>query len=94
MKDYAENFRKYLSENKKASDNTIESYMRDILQFSSYCTSVNLNDTASADRKFLEKYTEKLRSIGKSEATGIRCNSAVNQRCRNTIKCVHFLPPE
>ena len=79
MKDYAENFRKYLSENKKASDNTVESYMRDILQFSSYCTSVNLNDTASADKHFLEKYTEKLRSIGKSEATISRITASL--RC-------------
>lgn len=79
MKDYAENFKKYLSENKKASDNTIESYMRDILQFSSYCTSVNLTDTASADKEFLEKYTEKLRSIGKSEATISRITASL--RC-------------
>ncbi len=69
MKDYMNNFRIYLSEVKKASDNTIESYMRDIHQFSDYCASASLKDTARADTAFLEKYTAHLRKIGKSEST-------------------------
>lgn len=69
MRNYIDSFKLFLLEVKKASDNTIESYMRDIHQFSDYCTSVNLKDTAGVDTAFLEKYTEHLRKIGKSEAT-------------------------
>ena len=69
MKDYSNEFRRFLAESKKASDNTIESYMRDILQFSSYCTSQGKKDTALVNTSFLSKYTDNLRSIGKSEAT-------------------------
>lgn len=69
MKDYADSFKRFLLENKKASDNTIESYMRDMAQFSSYCASEHLDSTIEADNTFLRNYTEKLRNIGKSEAT-------------------------
>jgi len=49
MKDYIDIFKVYLTEQKKASDNTIESYMRDVTQFSSYCASEKILDTADID---------------------------------------------
>ncbi len=72
MKDYIEIFKAYLLNEKKASKNTVESYVRDINQFSSYCTTANLTDTANADSAFLQKYMEYLSVIGKSDATKSR----------------------
>lgn len=69
MKDYFDEFKKYLIEDKKASSNTIESYLRDASQFFSYCASLNINDTAVADQKLLLKYMDYLTVLGKSEAT-------------------------
>ncbi|MBO5019277.1 MAG: tyrosine recombinase [Clostridia bacterium] len=72
MKDYIEIFKAYLLEEKKASANTVESYMRDIHQFSLYCTTANLTDIANADSSFLQKYMEYLSVLGKSDATKSR----------------------
>ncbi len=69
MKDYLDGFKKYLTDTKKASDNTIESYLRDISQFSSYCTALKISDTANIDTELLEKYSDQLLAIGKSNAT-------------------------
>lgn len=72
MKDYIDIFKSYLKDEKKASANTIESYLRDINQFSSYCTTSNINDTAKVDSSVLQKYLEYLSVIGKSDATKSR----------------------
>jgi integrase/recombinase XerD len=72
MKDYIEIFKTYLLDEKKASANTVESYMRDINQFSLYCTTANLIDVSKADTSFLQKYMEYLSVIGKSDATKSR----------------------
>lgn len=79
MKDYAELFNIYLVDNKKASNNTIESYMRDVHQFSSYCASEKMTDTANVDSNFINKYEDKLRKIGKSESTISRITASL--RC-------------
>ncbi|MBQ8532253.1 MAG: tyrosine recombinase [Clostridia bacterium] len=79
MKDYIEIFKNYLTDVKKASDNTVESYMRDISQFSSYCSSLNVADLAVVDTAFLERYSEHLRSVGKSDSTVSRI--AASLRC-------------
>ena len=68
MKDMIFSFNNYLIEEKKASKNTVESYMRDISQFSSYCASKNVKDIFEITSDFLNKYLEYLKVIGKSEA--------------------------
>ena len=39
-------FNGYLTSEKKSSANTVESYMRDVLQFSSFCTGNNIINIA------------------------------------------------
>ena len=71
MTDFSEEFRKYLLETKKSSSNTVESYMRDVNQFLSYCTEHGKNVSA-ADCSVLNTYLEYLSAMGKSEATKSR----------------------
>jgi integrase/recombinase XerD len=72
MKDYIDIFKSYLLNEKKASSNTVESYLRDINQFSAYCAASKINDTAELNSESLQKYLEYLTVIGKSDATKSR----------------------
>ena len=96
MKDYIDVFKVYLTQQKKASDNTIESYMRDITQFSSYCASEKITDTADIDSDFINKYEDKLRKIGKSESTVSRITASLRCYYRFLLseKIVSFNPAD
>ena len=72
MKDFIALFENYLYNDKKSSENTVVSYIRDINQFYSYCTSKNIKDIAKTDKKFITEYIKYLEKIGKSEATKSR----------------------
>ena len=69
MKDYIDIFKPYLLEEKKASMNTVESYIRDISQFSSYFTNIGFDDLTLATSAALQKYLDYLTVIGKSDST-------------------------
>ncbi len=69
MKDYISLFKTYLLEEKKSSFNTVESYIRDLSQFSTYCASFNVNDMALLDTDFINTYSDYLSTHGKSVAT-------------------------
>ena len=96
MKDYIDIFKLYLTDQKKASNNTIESYMRDISQFSSYCSSQKVLNTADIDSDFIIKYEEKLRKIGKSESTVSRITASLRCYYRFLLseKIVSFNPAD
>ncbi len=79
MMNYIELFKAYLYNEKKSSNNTVESYNRDISQFSSYCTSHKNTDLAQVDNKFLLTYFSFLTNQGKSEATKSRITASL--RC-------------
>lgn len=79
MRDYIEIFKDFLLNEKKSSKNTVESYLRDINQFITYCTTSGINDTVAIDCDFLQKYFEYLSVIGKSDATKSRI--AASLRC-------------
>ncbi len=79
MKNSIEGFKNYLVFDKKSSQNTIESYMRDINQFASYCISVSINNPTMIDTKLLNDYLAYLSVLGKSEATVTRMLASV--RC-------------
>ena len=69
MKDIINEFNLYLKKNKKASENTIISYMRDINKFNEfvYVSGVkNLTDCSESD---VGRYIEKLQEDGRSSAT-------------------------
>ncbi len=72
MKDYLDIFKLYLTDEKKSSLNTVESYMRDLNQFVLYCTSVGLKDLSKADSALLQRYMEYLSVMGKSDSTKTR----------------------
>lgn len=78
MADMCDAFREYLVSVKKASTNTVDSYMRDIHQYSAYCASKN-TEPAAADASFIKKYVEYLAVMGKSDATVTRTVASV--RC-------------
>ena len=63
----------YLREEKKASQNTLSSYMRDIRQLAEYLETEADTDIVSATEKELEGYISYLRENGKSAATVSRC---------------------
>lgn len=72
MRDYIEVFNLYLLDEKKASKNTVESYIRDLNQFVSYCVSTKCRDITKVDFTFLNRYLEYLSVMGKSDATKSR----------------------
>lgn len=65
-------FNNYLINEKKSSSNTIESYMRDVLQFSQFCTSNKITNVRKIDNSLVEKYLKYLTVMGKSESTKLR----------------------
>ena len=79
MKDYIIGFKDYLKNQKKSSDNTLESYLRDIGQFLLYCNSNNINDIQDISAVTIEKYNSYLALNGKSKATVTRV--AASMRC-------------
>lgn len=72
-----EMFERYLSEEKKASANTLSSYMRDVRQLSEYLGSQTKKSLDSADGKDLAGYVEWLRGRGKSVATVSRSIASI-----------------
>lgn len=62
-------FEEYLTNVKKASGNTMSSYLRDIRQLSSYLVSHQLGNLLEATDEVLEQYVAHLKSAGKSNAT-------------------------
>lgn len=70
-------FEKYLVDVKKASDNTLSSYLRDIRQLGEYLdTHTECELDTAADGK-LEEYISWLKNNGKSVATVSRCIASV-----------------
>lgn len=79
MKDFKKEFSIYLSTEKKASKNTLESYMRDLSQFSAYADSNNIKSAATADNDFIKQYIIHLQKSGKSYSTLTRALASL--RC-------------
>lgn len=62
-------YERYLMDEKKASKNTLSSYLRDIRQFSEYLEEHGHADCVTANEEDLCEYIGHLRSAGKSVAT-------------------------
>ena len=78
-----EKFEKYLTDVKKASANTLASYMRDVRQLSDYVAAHDLPGLDSLDDDELAAYIAWLRHNGKSPATVSRCIAS--------LKCFYSL---
>lgn len=94
MRNYIEIFSKFLTDEKKASKNTFESYIRDITQFSSYCASNGIDDLALVDNAQIRSYLDYLLHIGKSEATKTRIVASLRSyyKCLCSKKIAKFNP--
>ena len=64
-------FLEFLQEEKKLSDNTLQSYQRDILQYQEYVEKNKIN-YAKAKQEDIKKYLEYLKEIGKKPSTASR----------------------
>ena len=74
----------YLIFEKKSSNNTVESYMRDINQFASFCIGNNIFKVAQVDNSIIKKYLDYLSALGKSEATKLRIVASL----RSFFRCL------
>lgn len=102
--DYTAYYKEYLQSEKKASANTVESYMCDIQQFSAYCASNKMNDLTAVTSDLVQKYLDRLTAEGKSEATKsrivaslrgfYRCLAAKGFCCDNPVNTIHMKKKE
>ena len=69
-------FLEFLQNDKKASDNTLQSYRRDIVYYSKYLENNNLN-YAKIKEEDIKEYLEHLQSIGKKPSTISRCLASI-----------------
>ncbi len=79
MKAYINEFEIYLREIKKSSNNTLESYLRDVSQFSSYCDTLKMRSVSSIKQSHIIDYIDSLQRAGKSASTVTRCIASL--RC-------------
>lgn len=77
MKKILQSFENHLKKNKKASDNTIISYIRDINKFSSFITLKNIIDITAVTEKHIKEYVEYMMQSGKSVSTISRTLSSL-----------------
>lgn len=70
-------FEKYLRNDKKASDNTLNSYLRDIRQLAAYLEEETDHNLLEADETDLDGYIRVLRSAGKSVSTVSRSIASI-----------------
>lgn len=74
--DYLKGYEGYLTAEKRASENTCSSYLRDVRQFLDYCARERLT-AAAATTEELERYVRYLASRGKSAATVTRAMASL-----------------
>lgn len=79
VQDLIFSFENYLKTEKKSSKNTLESYLRDVGQFLSYCKMNEINKISHVDSTVINKYFEYLSSVGKSQTTVSRSGASI--RC-------------
>ena len=72
-----EMFERYLTEDKKASANTLSSYLRDIRQLGEYLDTHSENGLVTATSEDLGDYIAMLRAEGKSVATVSRSIASI-----------------
>ena len=68
-KECLEQFERFLTDVKKASINTLSSYLRDVRQFSEYLSAGSDRTLLTSDESTLGDYIDSLRERGKSVAT-------------------------
>ena len=76
MEKQVKSFLEFIKNDKKLSDNTLQSYKRDIIQFNGYLEQKKVN-YAKATKKDIEEYLEYLKEQGKKTSTVSRSLASV-----------------
>ncbi len=84
-------FERYLTEDKKASENTLSSYMRDIRKYCDYLDEHTDATIVNASEDEVGEYIDYLRSCGKSVATVSR--NIASLKCLYTHLCIKQIIP-
>lgn len=77
MEEYIQNYFEYLTNVKKASINTLDSYKRDILKYKEYVISAGINDLTKVTSTFILNYLLDIQKKGKSASTASRTLSSI-----------------
>jgi len=77
MKDYQIEFEQYLREKKGASNNTLESYMRDMGQFIKYLLITDVKNVTDVDKSVIDGYIEYCKNSNRSNATITRVIASI-----------------
>ena len=77
MKDYQIEFEQYLREVKGASNNTLESYMRDMGQFIKYLIITEVKDVTDVDKGIIDDYIDYCKNSNRSNATITRIIASI-----------------
>lgn len=85
MNDYCSEFSDYLVNQKSASANTLESYVRDAERFISFLQSIGMEDPAQADEHTMNSYIDYLKQSKRSNATIIRNVASVRSFYRYMV---------
>ena len=99
MKTYLDEYKVYLREVKKCSENTFEAYIRDSEQFIKYCTAQGISSLDEIKEDNINSYLEYIVSNGRSASTktrviaSIRCyfkflnsNGFITVNCAQSLK--------
>ncbi|NLJ31780.1 MAG: site-specific tyrosine recombinase XerD [Clostridiales bacterium] len=79
MKDYCEDFSNYLIHERSVSENTLDSYLRDVVHYLNFLTSQGLDNPASANKEIVQRYVQRLGEEKKTNSTISRNMASV--RC-------------
>ncbi len=80
------NFKTYLVEKKSVSDNTLESYSRDVTRYMEYLSSINI-EPGQADTKVISGFIDELKAANKSTATITRTVASIRSFYQYLILC-------
>mgnify|MGYP002562929602 CR=1 FL=1 len=78
-------FFEFLENDKKLSDNTLQSYKRDIKQFKEYLNQKG-KDYSNITKEDMKEYIEHLQSIGKKASTISRCIASIRSFYQYELK--------
>ncbi len=77
MIEYVENFAYFMNNTKHKSDNTIQSYKRDVLQYINYLSMNGVTDIAKTTKKTVKTYLDELQKQGRATSTVSRTLAAL-----------------
>ncbi len=79
MTTFTDEFKAYLKEVKKCSDNTFDAYIRDVEMFLNYCAAQGIKNVKSVKSENIDAYLKYIKETGKSDSTKTRIIASI--RC-------------